>query len=395
MKRYDVIYIRLFKAVTLVISSVVLILVTMCSVYGYDEDKENVQDEIYDSQYQLSGADTLIDELPKDVKQSLEKLGVTSADWKQLNSLSVLDVVGNILDDIEKQSITPINCMVKILGVLMLVSLVNSVKSSIASSTLTGVLDSVAVLSVSIVLIIPLCETIEYSATVIKLSADFMFAFVPIMTAIIIAMGQSLQGAGNYTTVMTAGTVVSMISKNVLVPLLNTFLGISVVSGISNKVNLKGFCELINKIIKWVLTFTMSIFTAVLTMQSIVTASVDSAGTKATRFAISSFVPLVGGALSEAYQTVRGCMGMLKSGVGVFSILATATIYIPAIISCVLWLVSINISVAMADVFDMGKLSTLLKSITTVLNVTIAVLLCCMMIFIVSSAVMLMAGGIS
>lgn len=395
MKKSDVIYKRLFKAVIVAMFSVLLILLFIFPVYGDDESKESVQDEIYDSEYQLSGADTLINELPKDVRQNLEKLGITSPNWKQLNSLSFFDVVGNILDNVEKQSITPINCMVKILGVLMLVSLVNSVKSSIASSALTGVLDSVAVLSVSIILIIPLCETIEYSATVIRLSADFMFAFVPIMTAIIIAMGQSLQGVGNYTTVMTAGTVVSMISKNILVPLLNTFLGISVVSGISNKVNLKGFCELINKVIKWVLTFTMSIFTAVLTMQSIVTASVDSAGTKATRFAISSFVPLVGGALSEAYQTVRGCMGMLKSGVGVFSILATATIYVPAIISCVLWLVSINISVAMADVFDMGKLSTLLKSITTVLNVTIAVLLCCMMIFIISSAVMLMAGGIS
>lgn len=167
----------------------------------------------------------------------------------------------------------------------------------------------------------------------------------------------------------------------------------SVVSGISQKVNLSGFCELINKVVKWVLTFTMSVFTAILTMQSIITSSADSAGTKATRFAISSFVPLVGGALSEAYQTVRGCMSMLKSGVGVFAILATGTIYIPALTSCVLWLIAINIAIALAGVFDMGQIIKLLKCVTIVINVLIAILLCCMLIFIVSSAIMLMIGG--
>ena len=143
------------------------------------------------------------------------------------------------------------------------------------------------------------------------------------------------------------------------------------------------------------LTFTMSVFTAILTMQSIISSSADSAGVKATRFAISSFVPLVGGALSEAYQTVRGCMGMLKSGVGVFAILATGTIYLPAIISCLLWLAAINIAIALAGVFDMGDIIKLLKSVTTVINSLIAILLCCMIIFIVSSAIMLMAGGVS
>lgn len=359
-------------------------------VYADDE----ISDEIYNSQYELSGADTLIQELPKDTRDTLKKIGINSASWKELNSLSFFDVLGSLLNMVEEQSVTPLNCMVKIIGVLMLVSLVNGVKTSISSSTLTSVLNSVSVLAVSIILIIPLCKTIEYSSVVIGLSADFMLVFIPIMTAIMIAMGQTVQGAGSYTTVMGAGTAVSQVSSNILVPLLNSFLGMSVVGGISQKVNLNGFCELINKIIKWVLTFVMSVFTTILTMQSFVSSSADSAGTKATRFAISSFVPLVGGALSEAYQTVRGCMGMLKSGVGVFAILATGTIYFPAIISCVLWLISINVSVAMADVFAADQIVKLLKSVAIVLNITIAVLLCCMMIFIVSATIMLMVGGV-
>lgn len=374
----------------------ITILLSSFTVYADIEDAtEYTTEGIYNSQYEQSGADALLRELTPEVKKQLKDIGVTSPSWQELNSLSFFDIFGNIMNTIQQQSVTPLNCVVKIMGVVMLVALINSVKSSLGSSSLTAVLNSVATLTVSIILIQPVCQTIEYSTTIIKLSADFMLIFIPVMAGIMLTMGQSLQAAGSYTMVMGAGTAVSQISNNILVPLLNTFLGISVVSGISQRVNLNGFCELINKVLKWVLTFTMSVFTAILTMQSIISSSADSAGVKATRFAISSFVPLVGGALSEAYQTVRGCMGMLKSGVGVFAILATGTIYLPAIISCVLWLVAINIAIALAGVFDMGDIIKLLKSVTTVINSLIAILLCCMIIFIVSSAIMLMAGGVS
>ena len=374
----------------------ITILLSSFTVYADIEDAtEYTTEGIYNSQYEQSGADALLRELTPEVKKQLKDIGVTSPSWQELNSLSFFDIFGSIMNTIQQQSVTPLNCVVKIMGVVMLVALINSVKSSLGSSSLTAVLNSVATLTVSIILIQPVCQTIEYSTTIIKLSADFMLIFIPVMAGIMLTMGQSLQAAGSYTMVMGAGTAVSQISNNILVPLLNTFLGISVVSGISQRVNLNGFCELINKVLKWVLTFTMSVFTAILTMQSIISSSADSAGVKATRFAISSFVPLVGGALSEAYQTVRGCMGMLKSGVGVFAILATGTIYLPAIISCLLWLAAINIAIALAGVFDMGDIIKLLKSVTTVINSLIAILLCCMIIFIVSSAIMLMVGGVS
>lgn len=374
----------------------ITILLSSFTVYADIEDAtEYTTEGIYNSQYEQSGADALLRELTPEVKKQLKDIGVTSPSWQELNSMSFFDIFGSIMNTIQQQSVTPLNCVVKIMGVVMLVALINSVKSSLGSSSLTAVLNSVATLTVSIILIQPVCQTIEYSTTIIKLSADFMLIFIPVMAGIMLTMGQSLQAAGSYTMVMGAGTAVSQISNNILVPLLNTFLGISVVSGISQRVNLNGFCELINKVLKWVLTFTMSVFTAILTMQSIISSSADSAGVKATRFAISSFVPLVGGALSEAYQTVRGCMGMLKSGVGVFAILATGTIYLPAIISCLLWLAAINIAIALAGVFDMGDIIKLLKSVTTVINSLIAILLCCMIIFVVSSAIMLMAGGVS
>ncbi len=372
-----------------------LIVILLCyfSVVTVSAESLNSQDEIYSRQYELSGAESLIDALPHDIRKQLDSIGITSPSWKELNSLSFSELWNKITATVQEQSVTPFNALIKITGVVMLTALINSLENSITSDSLQTVMNSVSVMTVSVILIQPISNIISYAVNVITVSADFMLVFVPIMATVMISSGQILQGSGNYSIVMGAGTLVSQVSKNMLVPLLNTFLGMSVVGGISERIHLNGFCELANKIIRWVLTFVMSLFTAVLSMQSIIAVSGDSASVRATKFAISSFVPLVGGALSEAYQTVRSCMGMLKSGIGVFSIVATGLIYLPSIVSCILWLTAINISIALAGVFDACQIARLLRSVATVISTLIAILLCCMMMFIISSALMLMIGG--
>ena len=374
---------------------IVLTIMVWCMLSCFEVSAENgeiSEEELYTQQYETVGADTLINDLPMEIREQLEEIGITSPTWQELNGLSFSDIVKTVTDTVQEQAVTPFNVLIKIMGIIVLISLTDALENAMTSQTLKTVMNGVSVMTVSVVLIRPLSEVIGYAVNIINVSADFMLAYIPIMVTVMLSSGQAIQGAGNYAIVTGAGTVISQISKNMLVPLLHTFLGMSVVSGISQRINLGGFCELIYKIIRWVLTFVMSMFTAILTMQSIIGVSGDTAGVRATRFAISSFVPLVGGALSEAYQTVRSCMGMLKSGIGVFSIIATALMYMPCIVSCLLWLTAVNISVAMAGVFNAGQIGNLLRSIATVISTLTAILLCCMMIFIISSTVMLMVG---
>ena len=72
------------------------------------------------------------------------------------------------------------------------------------------------------------------------------------------------------------------------------------------------------KAVKWVLSIVMTIFVSLLTIQNLIGVAADNAGTKAVKFAVSNFIPVVGGALSDAYTTVQSCVKVLKSGVGAF-----------------------------------------------------------------------------
>ena len=171
------------------------------------------------------------------------------------------------------------------------------------------------------------------------------------------------------------------------------FLGLSITGCVSPDVNLGGFTNLISRIIKWLLSFAMTIFTAVLTIREIITTSLDNVSTRAVRFTLNSFIPIVGSALSDAYKTVQGSVGLLKSGVGVFVIISIAIVFLPIILQSLMWIITLSIGKSAAEVLNLQQVQKLLESISAVFSTLLAIVLCIMSVYIISTAIILLMGG--
>lgn len=171
------------------------------------------------------------------------------------------------------------------------------------------------------------------------------------------------------------------------------FLGLSITSSVSPSVNLSGFMSMISKSVKWLLGFAMTIFTAVLTFRQLISVSVDNVSTRAVRFTLNSFIPIVGSALSDAYKVVQGSIGLLKSGIGIIVILSVTIVFMPVILQGVMWMFTLWIGKSTAEVLNLNGPAKLLENISSVFSTLIAVLLCIMSIYILSTAAVIMLGG--
>ena len=105
------------------------------------------------------------------------------------------------------------------------------------------------------------------------------------------------------------------------------------------------------------------------------------------KFSLSSFVPVVGGLLSEAYSTVVGCSGLLRSTVGCFGMLATVLIILPPLLTCILWSVSLSAAGSAATLFGLAPLEKLCKTAGGAVRVLIAVLAVFALIMVISVSV--------
>ena len=79
--------------------------------------------------------------------------------------------------------------------------------------------------------------------------------------------------------------------------------------------------ELLKTVCTKLLTAALLAFTLYLTVGGIFAGTVDSARVRVTKTAISGMIPVVGGIIAEASETVLAGAGLLKGAIGVFGLL--------------------------------------------------------------------------
>ena len=349
--------------------------------------------EYYEQQAEDSGANDLPNYLPDDTKSQLDQMGISGVDWNSIQSIQPNSVFSQILKMLGEGVQAPMKALLSLLGIMMLCALLGSMKINLGEKNMGGIMNLIGTLCICMVVITPIVQSIVKLTGVIQGASTFMLACIPVLVGIMIANGQTVT-ASSYNLLMFGTTnSISFLSAHFLAPCMNIFLGFSVVSAISPTLRLSTLCNTISKIVKWVLGFCMSVFTGLLTIQSLLGGSVDVTTNRTLRFVVSSFVPVVGSALGEALSTVQGCIKVLKGGVGAFGVLAVVFMFLPILIECLLWQMTLTVCAGIGDVFDLKEITSILNAASKVMSMMLAILLCTMAMMTISTVVVLMMGG--
>ena len=144
--------------------------------------------------------------------------------------------------------------------------------------------------------------------------ADFSQALLPTLAA-----ATAASGAVTTATVQQVSTVFFV---DLLLRLVYLYIGLLTAAACLPENRLGAIAEALKKLVTWVLTTALLVFTIYLSIVRIISGSADSATVKVAKAAISGVVPVVGGIIADASETVLAGAGMLKNTIGVFGMLA-------------------------------------------------------------------------
>lgn len=351
--------------------------------------------QYYQEQAKESGADELQEKLPEDTQKILKELGIDSANWTSITSITPQNYFQKILSIFTGKAANTLRVLTSVIAIVLLCALLNGLKLSFGEKPMGGVIGMVGTLCVCALIVQPIVSCISDASDVLKVASDFLLACVPVMVAIMVAAGQAVSAGSYHLLMMAVGNVISIFATTVLVPMLNLFLALSVVSSVSPGINLNGLCSVLNKIVKWIMALGMTLFTGLVTMHSLIATSQDNTAARAAKFIVGSFVPIVGNALGEAFNTVTSCVKMLKSGVGAFGLLAGLIVFLPVIAECILWYLTLLLSSGISQMFELDGITGLLKASSDVVSTMLSILFCCMTVLIISTVVMILIGGMA
>ena len=347
-------------------------------------------EENVDEQLEIAAESGISSAVPEEAAKLLEKIGIDDIDADSLASLSFKDVFVLIVESLAEKIKQPFYAVITVMVAGILCTLVHSLGESVGK---TGtVYNTVCTITVAVSVILPMKEVISSAARVIEECSSFMLAFVPVYYSVITASGYVSSGMGYRTLMLGAVTAVSRIAGQIVTPLICIYLAICV-AGIASPVDIGGISKCVKNFAVWVLSGTMALFSGVMGLGSIVSASADGVGYKAAKFIVGSSVPVVGGTISDALAAMKGCLLMTKNILGAYAIIVTAAIFIPALISLLSWKICLAAGAAVGELCGNKTLSSLLTSSSSVMGIMLALIITTGAMFIFSVAIMLMAGG--
>ncbi len=380
-----------------IILTIVLFLAFVPCVSAQEENKmmEDFKKQ-YDELLEESGANRLFADIPNDAKDLLHENNIDSIDSKDILDIGFFDFVRSVWQTTKKAVTKPLTVFLSSIGVILLCALLNSLKSGFNDASYEKVFSVVSVICIATTIIVPIAQMITKTADVIKQVSAFLLSFIPVYVGIITTSGKPISAMTYSASLAGVVQVISRISASVLVPLLAIYLAFCLIGSTSTQINIDGIARAVKNTVIVVLSFLMTIFIGLLTVQGVVATSADTVSMKATKFALTAFLPVVGAAISEALNSVQGCMGVIKSTVGGFGIIAVIAAFLPSIITVMLMQLSLSVTGAISDMLATDRITSLLKAASSVLSLLLGILLVFFVLLTVSITIMLtLSTGVS
>lgn len=352
--------------------------------------QENYED-FYKNQYEQSGASSLNEYLPRETREFLSENGIDldNPDW--ISAISGKNIFSHIWSFLKSGALKPFAAGVAILAIILISATLSGMElnANVGSATIYA-----TALSTAAVIAVPVFSVISSSVDAMQGCAVFMTAFVPVFAALVASSGGAVTSAAMSALLLGATQVVSYVSNFIVVPLTSGYMALSLASSVSPVLSRSGIADGIKKISFWIMSLLTTVFVGILSIQTVVSASSDTLALKTAKFIVGSSVPIAGTALSEALTTVTASLGLLKSSVGVYGVIACIAIFLPFLAELLIWRVVLVISSCISDLFSIPKISGLLRSVDTVMSVITGIIMLTCAMFVISLTVVMTVGRV-
>jgi len=125
----------------------------------------------------------------------------------------------------------------------------------------------------------------------------------------------------------------------------------------------------------------------------VISGTTDAAALKAAKITISTVIPVVGGILSDASESVLVSMGIVKNAAGIYGILAVVAVCMSPFIKVGIQYLLLKASAAICGIFGNKRISALVDSFSAAMGLLLAMLASGSMMVLISTICFLKGSG--
>ncbi len=376
------------------IQSVFLLCLFLFSgVVWAEELPDESADQNLQGQLEASGAGELTSQVPDQTQEILEQLDLKELDYRILLSLTPEQIWQVCKAAFSKMIRAPLLLLGMLVAVILLCAAMDALKIGFNAKGLEKIFNGVAVLCLITIVLEPVTDCIQKASQAIFQGSMFMNGFIPVFCGILASGGQPVSAGVYHLLLFGTSQVVGQAASQILVPLISIFLAFCFTGAIAPELHLDQIGKTVKKFVNWALGLLLTVYVGLLGIQSIVAVSADTVTVKTAKFVTSSFVPVIGSALSDALVTAQACLKLLKASVGVYGILIAVFTFLPLFAEIICWYLAMQAAAFLGQLMGTGSITKVLEATASALGLLMSITLLFGLLFIISTTVMLVVGA--
>lgn len=201
---------------------------------------------------------------------------------------------------------------------------------------------------------------------------DFGKLLLPVMSAAMVSSGGVTTASGLYLGTALFDSILSWLISGILAPLVYLFLALALASAAIGSDTLEKMKDFFKNLVAWGLKLVLYIFSSFMAITGVVSGTVDATAVKVTKMTISGVVPIVGGIMSDATETVLAGAAAVRSGAGLLGLFAVLSITAVPFLKLALQYLLLKLTAGLCTVAGSEEQGTLVEGFAQAMGLILA-----------------------
>lgn len=267
-----------------------------------------------------------------------------------------------------------------IIAIAVLASLLKELSTS---TSVANIVHFVCFGVIIVLIMTAVTKMIALSQSAMFLLDAQMEAVFPILLTLLTATGGTASVAVYQPAVALLTTGVSKIFSLILLPLFVFSVIFTIISHISPNIRLTRFAGFLFTLFKWIVGIVFTVFMAFLAIKGITAGSIDTVSFKTARYSLSTYVPIVGGYLSEGLNLILASCVVIKNAVGTCGLFILASSVFVPIVQLVLFRLVLKFTGACLEPLSDNRISNFVSDLAKVFIMPIVMILAVAFMYVV------------
>ena len=279
-----------------------------------------------------------------------------------------------ILNILGTQVQTGIKSLLSILAIIIIHSILKSISESLENDSISKLIYYVQYIAIVTIIMSNFSDVINLVKQTSNNLIGFMNTLIPVLVSLMLYTGSITTTSILEPIILFLINFIGNLIQNILIPIILIIASISIISKISDQVQVAKLSKFLKSSTLWFLGIILTIFVGIVSLEGTLASSVDGITAKTAKSIVSSAVPVVGKILGDVVDSVLGCGIILKNAVGFVGVVIIISICIVPILKLSVLTISYKLVASISEVIADAKIVKLLDEMGDIFKILLGIL---------------------